>query len=80
MEQIPKIPEISKKEEFFSFLKEEVQALVLAGRLTEEQANEKIDAASKIEDNIPDDTRNAAKLFAILGIANEEELVAHFNK
>jgi len=80
MEQIPNMYNVDKKEDFFNSLKEEVDSLVEEGRLTEEQAKNKIEAAGKIEDNIPDDTKKAARIFAVSGIASEEELTDLFKK
>lgn len=79
MESFPNTHEANKKEIFMISLQKEVQELVLQGRLTEEQAKEKIESASKIEESIPDDIDAAAKLFAISGVADEEELIKHLS-
>ena len=71
---MPGMENTSRKEDFMKSVNEVVAQLIEEGRITEESAKEKIESAEMIEDNIPEDTAKAAKLFVLSGIADEEEL------
>lgn len=79
------IPKVGSEQEniklaFVNALTMEVAKLVEDGRLDQKEADEKISAGELIETNFSDNVEKDAKIFAISGIADEEELISEINK
>ena len=76
----PITQESNKREVFINKLREEVGRLVEAGRLTQEQADEKIANAEKIEEGHSETPEVDAEIFAIAGISTEAEMIQLLGK
>lgn len=80
-ERIPRLRtgKENPKAAFLVALEKELSVLQDSGKLTPEQVQEKGAAAWKIEKGFKDPERDA-KIFASIGIVNEEELMALLQK
>ncbi len=66
--------EKAPKEIFMETLDEELEKLMLQGRITSEEAKNTRKLADLIEEGIEDDPEHKAKIFSVARVANEKEL------
>ncbi len=66
------------KKKFIESLTDKLAEMQQSGRLSQEQVDDKLLAASKIQTGFSDDLEHDAEIFVLSGIADEEEMIKAF--